>query len=123
MTDNLDVITLSKRIDEQIRQLESGRKQLRKYAIEYGEAERDYYKALAITQAKLRAGISFTLDCIVIKDVLATNMETTSRGICWKEKHRRETAKALFESGKKSLDALQAELSGLQSINKPLHEL
>ena len=121
-TNKLDVISVAGRIDEKIRQIEQSSSLLKERSLEQGEAIAQYYKERAKVIIQLRNGIEFELDGVKVVNPAVSNVESIARGICWKEKLRKETAEGLYRSAVEGTRALQAELNGLQSIYKHLDE-
>lgn len=96
---------------------------IKKRGIAYAEALADYRKAKAHILLKLEQNIPIEWDGEIVKDISKTNMREIAQGICWSDKLKESTAKALLDSAKKNLDAAEAQLSALQSINKHLDQI
>lgn len=101
----MDMVDLGQAIYETSMRIEKGVNELFKYAKVYAESEREYRLALAREIMDLRdAGLPATL----ISDVARGNMADF--------KYKRDLAEVSYKTAREMLGALQAELSGLQSI-------
>ena len=109
-------------IETKIDQLKMGRQLLGERAHEKAEAIGKYRKMVAITIIELRNGVAFILEGKEIKDPPTTLIPKIADGICWKEKIKADETEGLYKVAIKGMDALMAELNGLQSINRYLKE-
>ncbi|TDT63409.1 hypothetical protein [Fonticella tunisiensis] len=108
----LDMIDIGQAIYETSKRIEKGVNELYKYAKAYAEAEKDYRLALAREIISLRdAGLPATL----INDVARGNISDL--------KYKRDLAEVSYKTARDMLEALEAELSGLQSIYKNQKEI
>ncbi|MCC8435437.1 hypothetical protein HP567_012865 [Brevibacillus sp. M2.1A] len=108
----MDLVDIVAAIRNVATRLDGVPRQLHVQAKEYASAERDYRIALRQEMLKLRAeGLPATL----ITDV--------ARGNVAELKFKRDLAESLFKSASESSKALQAELSGLQSIYRRQDEM
>lgn len=94
----LEIRRVSKRLDDAPRAIFNASKG-------FAEAERAYRKALSIEIMKLK---SEGLNVSIMADV--------ARGNCSDLKYERDLKEGLYRSSLESCKALQAELSGLQSV-------
>ena len=119
----MELIEISKRIQEKIELLEVGRKELLKRSHKKAESVADYEKALAITVIKLRNNAipeAFGESC---ENLPATLIERVARGLVYEHKLKAESAEAEYKSAIEGMKAIEAELNGYQSINRYLqHE-
>lgn len=103
----MDYIDIGQAIYETSKRIEKGVNELHKYAKSYAEAEKEYRLALAREIMSLRdAGLPATL----INDV--------ARGNIAELKFKRDLAEVSYKTARDMLEALKAELSGLQSLYK-----
>ncbi len=103
----MDYIDIGQAIYETSKRIEKGVNELHKYAKAYAEAEKEYRLALAREIMSLRdAGLPATL----INDV--------ARGNISELKYKRDLAEVSYKTARDMLEALKAELSGLQSLYK-----
>lgn len=101
----MELSQISKEIYDSGKRLENGSKQLFTLAKEMAESERDYRKALQIEIIKLRD-----------EKVQATLIPDVARGITSELKFKRDLAEARYKSARDSLEAIQSQMNGLQSI-------
>lgn len=104
---SLELTNITKEIYESTVRLKNGSKEIFKLAKAKAEKERDYRKALAIEIVKLKSeGKPSTL----IPDI--------ARGNTAELKFERDLAEAEYVAGRDSLEAIQSQMNGLQSILK-----
>jgi len=119
----MELIAVSKRIEEKIRTLELGREILKEYAQNKANTIANYEKAIAKVLIRLKNGDEFTLEGEVIKSPPASVMEKIAKGICFNEKLAQELAEAQYKNAIVGMGAIEAELNGYQSIFRHLeHE-
>jgi len=118
----MDIQTVAAEIREKIDRLRDGRKDLARRADNKANAIGEYEKHLAIVLIGLRNGKEYVLDGVAIKDPPVTIAERIARGICYQEKINAEKAEAEYRNAIAGMSALEAELNGLQSINRYLAE-
>ena len=118
----MDVINIANAIEKKITDLEVGRQELNKRAKAWANALAEYRHVIATTIIKLKNGVAFNLDGEIIQSPVNSIIESIARGICWKEKLAETEAEALYRVALKGMDALMAELNGLQSIYRHLSE-
>ena len=123
MTEQPDIFKLAKNIAYKINELEKAREELSRLAQNVAKYEGIYRAKLAKTCIQLKNGVKFELDGAVIENPPASTTLTIAHGICAAEKIKAQEAEILWRSQMKIADMLQAELNGLQSINKNLSEV
>lgn len=101
----MDLVDITKEIYESGKRLEKGSKQLFSLAKEMAESEREYRRALQIEIMKLRD-----------KKVQATLIPDIARGLTSELKFKRDLSEARYKSARDSLEAIQSQMNGLQSI-------
>lgn len=101
----MDVPVIAKEIYESGKRLEKGSRELFTLAKEMAESEREYRKALQIEILKLRD-----------QKVQATLIPDIARGITADLKFKRDLGEARYKSARDSLEAIQSQMNGLQSI-------
>lgn len=94
------------------KRLEDGSEKLFRLNLKMAETERDYRKALATEIIKLKT-----------EGMQATLIPDVARGITADLKFDRDLAEGKYKSARDSLNALQAEMNGLQSIFKRFEEI
>lgn len=108
----MDAIGLGKEIMNISKRIENGVDKLHQYGVAYANTERDYRKALAIEIVKLKdEKMSVTL----IPDI--------ARGNTSEQKFNRDLAEQEYKVARDMLNALQAELSGLQTVFRKFEEI
>lgn len=118
-----DVLLIAHEIEAKIKEIDQARKLLGKRAKRKSEAISEYDKQLAITIIKIKNGEVMEFEGKLLLKLPAVTYEKIARGICWKEKLELETAEALYKNVIVTLQALQAELNGYQSIFRYLEDL
>ena len=118
----MDVLKIADEIQKKVALLEAGRKELKARGEAKANAIGDYRRTRAIVLMKLRNGVEMELDGERIKDPPTSIMESIARGICFQEKINEELATVQYKNATVGMEALQAELNGLQSIYKHLAE-
>lgn len=103
---------IAREIYESGQRLNKGTNELFKLAKEMAESERDYRKALQIEIEKLR-----------LDGVQATLIPDIARGKIADLKYSRDIAEARYKSGINSINAIQQQMSGLQTIFKRYEEV
>ena len=108
----MDYIEVGKAIYDTSKRIEAGVNVLYKKSKAYAESEREYRLALGKEIIKLKAeGLQTTL----IPDV--------ARGNVAELKFKRDLAEGEYKTCRNMLQALQSELSGLQTIYKRLEDM
>ncbi len=110
---NHTVMNVANAIDHKIQQLEQMRGEIKGRATNKAKAISEYDKALAkqILIQKEQLGYPVTL------------AEKLAKGKCYSERYDMELADGLYKSLISNMNCVQAELNGLQSINRHLSEL
>ena len=116
----MEVLQIANQMEKKISQLEFARQKLKEYAEERAKTIVAYDKAMAITMAKLQAGKEMAIDDTVIKCTTATNLKDYSKGLCEKEQAAMLIAEAMYKNCITQIEAIKAELNGLQSIYRHL---
>lgn len=102
---SLEVNTIAKEIYESGKRLEKGSKELFNLAKEMAETEKEYRKALQLEIMELR---DMKIQATLIPDI--------ARGKTSDLKFKRDLAEVRYKSARDSLNAIQAQMNGLQSI-------
>ena len=118
----MELIELSQQIQDKIRTLELMRAELKNRATEKARSKASYEREVAITIVKLRNGVKMNIGGQEIENPPASVTEKIARGICWEECLAMDEADGLYKSLIVNLQVVQAELNGLQSINRFLKE-
>lgn len=119
----MDLISVSKAIEDRIGLLATARKMLQDNATAKATAISNYDKALATTLIKLKNGVELEVEGIMIQSPPASIMEKIAKGYCWKERLAMETSEAVYKANVSALDSLSSELNGYQSIFRYLEEV
>ena len=118
-----ELFRVAEQIENRIKALSVGRKELAQRTKRKAEAISTYERAIAVTIIKLKNGVEFTLDEHTVKNPIASITEKIAKGICWKEKLEMDTAEGLYKGAIVGMQAIQSELMGYQSIYKHLEEI
>ena len=116
----MEPIKIAGEIREAIDRIRLGRTDLQRRAENKAKTLAEYEKTVSIVLIKLRNGVSYVLDGEKIKDPPVSIAEKVAKGICWKEKLAAEQAEAEYRNAVIGMQALLAELNGLQSIFRHL---
>lgn len=108
----LDMVNIGKAIYDTSAQIQRGVKSLYGHAKAYAEAEHEYRMALAREIMRLREE---KLPVTIINDVARGNIA----GL----KYKRDLAEVTYKTAKDMLQALQSQLSGLQTLYKRQDEM
>jgi len=103
----LELTSITKEIYDSANRLKKGSGEIFKLAKEKAEKERDYRRALALEIIKLKSG-----------GMAATLISDVARGNTADLKFERDLAEAKYVAGRESLEAIQSQMTGLQSILK-----
>jgi hypothetical protein len=119
-----DCHTSVNEIRNKIAEIKEARRGIFNAAKEKGASISNYDRAIAITMAKLRLGMITQItdpetgEMIEIKNFPASVLPQLAKGICWMECGRKEEAEALYKAILSNIEAIKAELNGLQTIAK-----
>ena len=119
----METLTLANAINEKIATLKKMRAELKDRSVNKANSIAVYERELAKIILKLRNGEKLTFEGQEVESPPVTIIEKIARGICWNERLEMETADALYRSLITNIDCVQAELNGLQSINRYLSEM
>jgi len=121
MANHDDILENKQKIENKIQELEALREGVFPAAIDKAKYMAEYRKEKALTILKLRNGVIKSFEGELIKYPLQTTvMGDIAAGICWKEKMDQDEAEGVYKGLITILDAVKAELNGLQSINRRL---
>ena len=119
----MEVVDVAQAIVDKIKDLSYARKQFMSLAEDKANAISSYDKAVAIAIAKLRNGITLTIDGQGITDPPATSLGKLAHGYCWKERMDMEFATDKYRNAMKITEVLLAELNGWQSVNRHIESV
>ena len=108
----LDIQDIGQAIYNTTQQIQKGVKSLYGHAKAYAEAEQEYRMALAREIMKLRE-----------QKVPVTLINDVARGNLADLKYKRDLAEVTYKTAKDMLQALQSQLSGLQTLYKRQDEI
>lgn len=115
-----DPITIADKIEGTIALIDSERRNLDHLARDKAQAQSDYDRAMTLTVLKLNNGHLHFQDHEPIGKIVQSNIPLIAKGICWRECLEKESTDALYKACISNLEALKAQLNGLQSINRYL---
>lgn len=108
----IDVISIGQEIYHTAKRIENGVNTLHQYASKYVKAERDYRFELAREIMKLKD-----------KKIPMTIISDVARGNIAEHKFKRDLAEVEYKTSRDMLNALQSELSALQTLYKRQEEI
>lgn len=117
---NFDTVTSAAKIEIKIAELECERGKINDFAMEKADGISQYDRHIAITILKLKEGIITEFEGVPIKALQATLIPKIAQGICFNECYAKEAKDGLYRGLISNIDAIKAELNGLQSINRHL---
>lgn len=119
----MDIISVSKKIQEKIKTLELGREILRERATEKANAIGLYEKQIAKTLIGLKNGKEYDIEGEKIQNPPASTSEKIARGVCYQEKINAELKEAEYKNAVIGMQAILGEVNAWQSIYRHLeHE-
>lgn len=120
VADNFDFGNTREEILHKIKELRLARSVIFQSAKAKAKAISAFAKKVTITEIKLKNGLIDKIDGIEVGHVVASAARKIAEGYCWQELHDKELAEALYKSNLTNIEAIKAELNGLQSVNKHL---
>jgi hypothetical protein len=119
----MEPLKLATMIEGKIKELEKGRKSLQERATKKATSCAVYEKEIAKVLIQLKNGVEFDVYGLKVVNPPATIMEKIAKGICFEEKLAMELGEAEYKNAIVGMSAIEAELNGLQSINRHLEEI
>ena len=119
---NEEITNIANLMRKKIDEMAEMRQQLEERSKRKAHAISLYDNKLALIIIKLKNGEQMKLDDIPVKKPPTTITEKIAKGICWKERLEQEEAEGLYKSLISNLEAIKAELNGLQSIFRHLED-
>jgi len=120
VVDEFNYENTKEEILHKIKELRTARSVIFKAAIHKAEAIAYYSRKVSITEIKLKNGLIDKFDGIEIGKVTASAARKIAEGLCWKELHAKEAAEGIYKANISNIEAIKAELNGLQSVNRHL---
>ncbi len=119
----MEVIRVSDLIQQKISELEQERPKLLDQAQAKAQAISNYDRALAIAILKIKNGTITFLDGEEIGKVAANLIPYIAKGVCYSECFDKEVQENGYRAMLSNMEAVKAEMNGLQSINRNLSEV
>ncbi len=119
----MEVVDVAQAIVGKIKDLAYARKQFMSLAEDKAKAISAYDKAVAIAIAKLRNGVTLTIDGESIAEPPATSLGKLAHGYCWEERLNMELATDKYRNAMKIAEVLMVEMNGYQSINRHIDSI
>lgn len=116
----MDVITISEKIQSKIAELEEARGHIMDNAQGKAQSISEYDRALALAIVKLRNNQITQFEGVPCTNLPATLIIPIAKGIVFQESFDKEANEAAYKGCLSIIEAIKAELNGLQSINKHL---
>lgn len=120
VVDNFDYGNTKEEILHKIKELRLARSVIFQSAKQKARAISEYARKVTNTEIKLKNGLIDKIDGVEVGKVVASSARKIAEGYCWKEMFEMESAVALYKSNLTNIEAIKAELNGLQSVNKHL---
>lgn len=114
----LDPLFIEQEIEIKLKQLTKARSVVFDAAAEKAKAISTYAKKATIAEIKLKNGLIDKFEDIEIGKVIASGARKIAEGICWRELHDKEEKEGIYKACIVNIEAIQAELNGLQSLLK-----
>ena len=118
-----EIIDVSQAILEKIDEIEKLKKTHKDIIDRASEAMSSYDRELALTIVRLRNGVAIPIGDEIVKDPPALLIERLAKGIVWEKKLESDRLQGYLSGIKSNLMATQAQLNGLQSINRHLSDI
>ncbi len=116
----MNILDIAHKIEDKIKLLENMRCSIKDRATRKALSISEYDRKMATTIIQLKNGIEMELDGHKIQNPVNTIIDKIARGICYKEKLEMEEADGMYKSIISNIDSVQAEMNGLQSVNRYL---
>jgi hypothetical protein len=120
---NDDIMSLAYQIQDKVTEIEIERKKLDALAKRKAATQSNYDRMMSLVILKIKNGTIREHDGEPIGSIVQSNIPIIAKGICWNECLEKEEAEALYKACISNLEAMKAELNGLQSINRHLANL
>jgi len=113
-------ITNAIRLQEKIKELEIARAKIFSCAEEKAMAMSKYDKELCLNTLRIKEGLITEFEGVKINNPPATLIPLIAKGITYAECYKKELTEANYKGLISFIDAIKAELNGIQSLNKHL---
>lgn len=118
-----EILVVARMIKTKIEELEIERSYIRAMAEDKAKSISDHDRSVALAVVKMRNGVSLSLDGEPIEKMPANLIPYVAKGLCWETCYKMELAENIYRGHLSNIEAIKAELNGLQSINKNLTEV
>lgn len=119
----MKIIEVANAIQDKIKLLERMRMEIKERAERKAIAITNYYKKKTSLIFQLKNGKEIEYEGLYIMNPTAGVISEIIKGLCWKELMEKERADAEYKSLISNIDSVQAELNGLQSVNRYLDKI
>lgn len=121
---NIDPIKVADLIQDKIAEIRIARLLIKEYATRKSTSAAKYSKQIAIVTLQLKNNqIEQFEGEIIPPNPAVTLIKTLAEGICWEAELEKEEGENQYKGLIAILDAIKAELNGLQSVNRHLDNL
>lgn len=120
---NINPLEVADLIREKIAELKAARSQLFEASEEKSQSISDYDRSMALAYIKIKHKKITHLDDEPIGDVVQSNLPLIAKGVCWEQCLYKERGENGYKAILSNIEAIKAELNGLQSINRHLDSL
>lgn len=119
----MEALQVAQMIQGKIQELEQERPKLLDQAQAKAQAISNYDRAVAIAVLKIKNGTITHLDGEAIGKVAANLIPYIAKGLCFKECFDKEAEENGYRAILSNIEAIKAEMNGLQSISRNLSEI
>lgn len=120
---NINPLEVADLIREKIQELKEERSKLFEAVEEKSQSISDYDRSMALAYLKIKSGKITHLDDEPIGSVVQSNLPLIAKGVCWESCLYKERGENGYKAILSNIEAIKAELNGLQSINRHLDSL
>jgi hypothetical protein len=119
----MNLLQINEEIIKKVKDIDAIRAEIRSRGEAKAESIKNYRKTLAVVLIRLKNGDTFELDGNKITKPPVTYLKDVAKGICYQEMFDMEVADSNYWSASTNLEACQAQLMALQSVNKHLDSI
>ena len=120
---NVNPLEVADLIRDKITELKEERSKLLEASEEKSQSISDYDRSLALAYLRIKNGKITHLDDEPIGPVVQSNLPMIAKGVCWEACLYKERGENGYKAILSNIEAIKAELNGLQSINRHLDSL
>ena len=119
----MDVLDIASAIHKKVDTLIKARNCLKEYSLNKAKTMVALEKRMAIVIVELKSGKVFDVEGTKIECLIAATLEKCAKGVCHEEALEAYVAEAMYKNCIVQIEAIKAEMNGLQSIFRHLSEI